>query len=225
MNYDFEEDFEGMPEDNKPQPVKKMWRPSYPTTFKNRALIVALCFLLCALLLCVLEPNSHAQTPIVAGFMYQDATGKTIIKPIGRGLYADPSTGTIRSLSWGGLFSTVPNTLWITPTAGGNAGPVRLDPTKLQVIPDPSTPGGFLLTTITPTSNPPVPEEVPVGTLDGVNVVFTLLHPPLVQQVYRNGIRQKMGAGGDYTVNGNQLIFVTGAIPQPGDSLLVDYTW
>lgn len=169
---------------------------------------------------------AHAQAPFVAGVMTQDSTGKTIIKPIGRGLYLDPATGTIRTLSWGGLFSTTPNILWITPAAGGNATPVRVDTSTLQLIPDPTISGGMMLSVIPPTvPNPPniVLEEVPSGTLDGTNVVFILVNVPKTQQVYINGIRQKSNL--DYIVTGSTLTFQTGAVPQPGDIVMVDYTW
>jgi hypothetical protein len=67
-------------------------------------------------------------------------------------------------------------------------------------------------------------EETPAGVVDGANAVFALAQTPdpvasLV--VYRNGIRQK--AGLDYTVSGNNLQFVAGATPQPGDTLLAGY--
>jgi hypothetical protein len=164
--------------------------------------------------------NAQGQAPFVAGVMTQDITGKTIIKPIGRGLYLDPATGTIRTLSWGGLFSTTPNTLWITPVAGGNAAPVRVDTTTLQIVPDPTIPNGMMLSIIPKNS---VPEEVPAGTLDGVNVVFTLANIPKTIQLYRNGIRLKNGL--DYVLTGQTLTFQAGAIPQAGDLLIADYTW
>lgn len=163
-----------------------------------------------------------AQAPIVAGVMTQDSSGKTVIRPIGRGLYLDPVTGTIRTLSWAGLFSTTPNTLWITPASGGNAAPVRVDTSTLRIIPDPTIPGGMMLSTIPSVTNS-VPEEVPSGTLDGMNVVFTLVNAPKTLQVYRNGIRLKNGL--DYVLAGSTLTFQAGAIPQAGDLLIVDYTW
>jgi hypothetical protein len=67
--------------------------------------------------------------------------------------------------------------------------------------------------------------EVPGGVVDGTNATFTLANTPspagsLV--LYRNGIAQK--AGVDYTLTGATVQFLTGAIPQPGDTLLVSGT-
>ena len=66
--------------------------------------------------------------------------------------------------------------------------------------------------------------EAPAGLVDGANLSFVLSSVPnpagsLV--VYRNGVLQK--AGLDYTLSGNTLQFVAGAVPQPGDTLLASY--
>jgi len=66
--------------------------------------------------------------------------------------------------------------------------------------------------------------EVPGGVVDGTNATFTLASTPspagsLV--LYRNGIAQKSAV--DYTLTGATLQFLTGAIPQPGDTLLAWY--
>jgi hypothetical protein len=66
--------------------------------------------------------------------------------------------------------------------------------------------------------------EVPTGTLDGVNATFTLANTPSpVSSValYRNGLLMKQA--GDFTVSGNAISFISGAIPQPSDSLQVSY--
>jgi hypothetical protein len=66
--------------------------------------------------------------------------------------------------------------------------------------------------------------EIPSGTLDGVNATFTIANTPSPSSstaVYRNGLLLKQG--GDYTVTTNSILFVSGAIPQPTDSLLVSY--
>ena len=41
--------------------------------------------------------------------------------------------------------------------------------------------------------------------------------------IHVNGIRQQVGAGNDYTISGGTITFLSGAIPQTGDVLLVDY--
>ena len=66
--------------------------------------------------------------------------------------------------------------------------------------------------------------EVPAGALDGANVWFTLSAAPTPTSslaLYRNGVLQK--AGLDYSLAGNTIHFLTGATPQPGDTLLASY--
>jgi len=68
-----------------------------------------------------------------------------------------------------------------------------------------------------------VPEEAPVGTIDGVNTIFTLAHIPIsgTLLVYVNGLSEF--ANVDYTVNGNQILFVTA--PNVGSTLIVSYQY
>ena len=66
--------------------------------------------------------------------------------------------------------------------------------------------------------------EVPGGTIDGNNTTFTLANPPSPAAslaLFRNGIAQK--ATFDYTLTGSSIQFLTGAVPQPGDTLLAWY--
>lgn len=67
--------------------------------------------------------------------------------------------------------------------------------------------------------------ETPTGTVDGVNPTFVMANTPITgkQIVYVNGTRQNPGAGNDYTISTATLTFLTGAIPQTGDVILVDY--
>lgn len=67
--------------------------------------------------------------------------------------------------------------------------------------------------------------EVPAGTVDGVNATFTLAATPTAgtQHLYKNGIRQNPGAGNDYTISTATITFLAGNIPQTGDALLADY--
>lgn len=67
--------------------------------------------------------------------------------------------------------------------------------------------------------------EVPTGLVNGTNPTFTLASIPLPGKecVYVNGARQLVGAGNDYTISGNTITFLTGAIPQSGENVLVDY--
>ncbi len=66
--------------------------------------------------------------------------------------------------------------------------------------------------------------DLPTGIVDGSNGTFTLTAVPAPStslSVYRNGMLQKPAL--DYTATGNSLQFLTGATPQPGDTLLASY--
>jgi hypothetical protein len=66
--------------------------------------------------------------------------------------------------------------------------------------------------------------ESPGGVVDGSNVTFTLANAPSPStslHLFRNGIVQKLGF--DYTFSGLTIVFVAGATPQPGDTILADY--
>jgi hypothetical protein len=66
--------------------------------------------------------------------------------------------------------------------------------------------------------------ESPGGVVDGSNGAFTLANPPSPASslhLFRNGLMQKLGF--DYTFSVINIIFVGGAIPQPGDTILAEY--
>ena len=66
--------------------------------------------------------------------------------------------------------------------------------------------------------------ETPAGVVDGANTAFVLAAVPVPASslvVYRNGMLQK--AAQDYTLSGNTVQFLPGAVPQPGDTLLAGY--
>ena len=97
--------------------------------------------------------------------------------------------------------------------AAGSAGDcVRVDGTSGSC-------GGNLLTNFLYAD-----KEIPTGTLDGVNTVFTLQNQPSPASslsIYRNGIL--LSAAGDYSISGSTITFFLGSIPQPGDSLFANY--
>ena len=69
-----------------------------------------------------------------------------------------------------------------------------------------------------------VDSEVPTGAVDGTNATFTIAaaaSPTSSLQLFRNGLKQKPGV--DYSSSGTTITFLSGAIPQPGDSLQVAY--
>lgn len=66
--------------------------------------------------------------------------------------------------------------------------------------------------------------EIPVGTVDGVNVTFSLSaipNPGSSLKVYMNGLR--LDPIIDYGLTGSVLVFVTA--PIPGDIWFVDYRY
>ncbi len=68
-----------------------------------------------------------------------------------------------------------------------------------------------------------VDNETPTGTVDGVNVTFTLANVPILnsEHLFLNGIRQLKGVNKDYTITSDTVTFV--AAPITGDILLADY--
>jgi hypothetical protein len=66
--------------------------------------------------------------------------------------------------------------------------------------------------------------ELPVGSIDGSNPVFVLSTaptPPSSLALYKNGM--KLSPGFDYSLSGNTILFVTGAVPQAGDLVTARY--
>jgi len=69
-----------------------------------------------------------------------------------------------------------------------------------------------------------VDAEIPGGTLNGVNSSFSLANAPSPStslQLFRNGLL--LNQTGDYSLSGNAITFLSGAIPQTGDALLASY--
>lgn len=69
-----------------------------------------------------------------------------------------------------------------------------------------------------------VTREVPTGAVNGTNPTFTIAATPTVgtEEVFVNGILQN-GGSNDYAISGATITFQTGAIPQNGDVVLVNY--
>lgn len=85
---------------------------------------------------------------------------------------------------------------------------------------------GSATTCFDPTQVPSfVTNETPSGVIDGSNATFTLanaLSPANSLALYRNGLL--LQAGVDYNVQADgSILFVTAAVPQPGDILLANY--
>jgi len=75
--------------------------------------------------------------------------------------------------------------------------------------------------TLSPTNF--VIEETPSGSINGSNTSFTLANTPTsgTVKLYLNGVRQKSGAGNDYTISTNTITMTTA--PVSGDVLIADY--
>lgn len=70
-----------------------------------------------------------------------------------------------------------------------------------------------------------VENEVPTGTIDGVNVTFTTVLPFRTgsTRFYFNGVRQLAGVGADYSEGPGLQTLTLAIAPRVGDHLLVDY--
>jgi hypothetical protein len=68
-------------------------------------------------------------------------------------------------------------------------------------------------------------DEVPSGTVNGVNTIFTLAHTPTAGTLllFLNGVKQKAGVGNHYTISGATITFVTA--PETGDDLSAYYRY
>lgn len=75
--------------------------------------------------------------------------------------------------------------------------------------------------TLSPTNF--VTEETPSGSVNGSNTTYTLANTPTsgTLRLYLNGVRQKSGAGNDYTLSTNTITMTTA--PISGDVLIADY--
>lgn len=103
------------------------------------------------------------------------------------------------------------DTIWLcTANAGGTLNTTAI---TWQQIP---TSAGLLNANF-------VDDETPSGSINGSNVTFTLADTPVAGSVklYLNGLRQKVGAGNDYTISGTTITYLTA--PLTGDVLTADY--
>ena len=69
--------------------------------------------------------------------------------------------------------------------------------------------------------------DVPAGTLNGVNDTFTLSGTPVPAtslMLFKNGIIQKPGSGNDFTLSVSAVVFASDNIPPAGSNLLASYT-
>lgn len=68
--------------------------------------------------------------------------------------------------------------------------------------------------------------EIPTGSVDGTNRVFTLAaapNPGGSLLLFKNGLLQRAGASDDYTLSGLTVTFASANTPQTGDTLIASY--
>jgi hypothetical protein len=119
----------------------------------------------------------------------------------------DELTGTLVYVDAGTLYGD--KRFYCTSNTGGTLGSTAV--TYVQDLAGTLSPGNF------------VTEETPSGTINGSNTTFTLANTPTsgTVKLYLNGVRQKSGAGNDYTISTNTITMTTA--PVSGDVLIVDY--
>jgi hypothetical protein len=71
----------------------------------------------------------------------------------------------------------------------------------------------------------PIFNEVPSGSINDVNVMFTLAHTPVAGTLalYLNGSRLQSGSGNDYTLSG--VTITLASAPLTGSNILADYEY
>lgn len=119
----------------------------------------------------------------------------------------DELTGTLVYIDQGTLYGD--KRFYCTSNTGGTLGTTAV--TYVQDLAGTLSPSNF------------VTEETPSGTINGSNTTFTLANTPTsgTVKLYLNGVRQKSGAGNDYTITTNTITFTTA--PVSGDVILCDY--
>lgn len=103
------------------------------------------------------------------------------------------------------------NTVWLaTVPQTGTIGATAISFTNIIVSPG-LTNSNFVI------------GETPSGTVNGVNVTFTLANTPVAGSLdlYDQGIRLNVGAGNDYTISSATITMLTA--PLTGEVLLADY--
>lgn len=119
----------------------------------------------------------------------------------------DELTGTLVYVDQGTLYGD--KRFYCTANTGGTLGSTAV--TYVQDTAGTLSPSNFVF------------EETPSGTINGSNTTFTIANTPTAGtvRVYLNGVRQKSGAGNDYTITTTTITFTTA--PVSGDVIIVDY--
>lgn len=119
----------------------------------------------------------------------------------------DELTGTLVYVDQGTTYGD--KRFYCTSNTGGTLGTTAV--TYTQDLAGTLSPSNFVV------------EETPSGSINGSNTTFTIANTPTAGTVklYLNGVRQKSGAGNDYTITTNTITFTTA--PVSGDVILCDY--
>ncbi len=106
---------------------------------------------------------------------------------------------------------------------GGGLQCVPIDGVTLKIV------AGVLTAAAPPTIGPLFVDAIaPAGTINGVNLVFTVVdatgtptapNPASSLKLFRNGLLYSGGAA-DFTLSGSTITFAAGQAPQTGDSLV-----
>ena len=132
-------------------------------------------------------------------------------------LYRIKDNGTARSITWNAVYRAVGCTLPSTTVVGK----VLYVQTRYNSADSLWDVVDVRLEGVEPTGSSLVRNEIPAGTINGSNTVFTLASTPATgsARIYLNGVRQK--TTDDYTISGATVTFVTA--PPTGSNLLADY--
>jgi hypothetical protein len=106
----------------------------------------------------------------------------------------------------------------------GTVGDYTVVEKRLYFV-EPPMVGSTITCTYSTSSNTERRGEIPVGDIDGENEVFILHQNPAngTEHVFLNGILQQPGLTGDYTLEGNTLIF--NEAPAAGSVVICDYNF
>ena len=100
---------------------------------------------------------------------------------------------------------------------------IKIDPSSSTALTTSASGLKLVLPVDVVTNSKIVTREPANGTIDGTNVTFTLAYPIVAgsECVYLNGILMDEGAGNDYTISGQTIVFEYP--PEAGDKLRVNY--
>jgi len=123
--------------------------------------------------------------------------------------------------------ATAAKVLALIPAGSGGAAMVvcvDIDSAALKLDTSVSPPVLRIIPQSSPTLPVSVDHEVPAGSIDGANLIFTLVaapNPVSSLYLYLNGLLMRQGA--DFAVSGQTITFLAVSAPQNGDLLEASY--